>query len=73
MDSKCPDDTAHVQDNVNILRMLEGTFSLNAANKWPRKLGHIVFTLSILGPLVQSIVSLMSSLVVKMLSSKYNI
>ena len=31
--SKCPDETAHVQDDVNphILRILEGIFSLDAA------------------------------------------
>ena len=33
MENKCPDETAHVQDDVNlhILRMLEGTFSLEAS------------------------------------------
>ena len=31
MESKCPDENAHVQDDVNphILRMLQGTFSLD--------------------------------------------
>ena len=33
MDSKCPDETAHVKGDVNlrVLRMFEGTFSLDAA------------------------------------------
>ena len=33
MESKCQDDFAHVQDDVipHILRILEGTFSLDAA------------------------------------------
>ena len=34
MESKCPDENAHVQDDVNphILGMLEGAFSLDAAH-----------------------------------------
>ena len=34
MESKCPDEFAHVQDDVkpHILRMLEGTFSFNTAH-----------------------------------------
>ena len=34
-ESKCPDETAHVQDDVtpNILRMFEGTFSLDASQE----------------------------------------
>ena len=37
MESKCPDETAHVQDDVNlhIFRMLKGTFSLDTVQMLP--------------------------------------
>ena len=42
MESKCPDETAHVQDivNLHILRMLEYLFSLDAAHNIDEQRKH---------------------------------